>query len=163
MGVLLKLHKALRRSHQLTLHKAFLRPNLDYGGIIFDQYMTIWCTSCNNKSNRRHLVGVWGTRSEVLSAPSLVQKQFSFDKFYKCFFRSYPLRSSGYIAGGMQGNSLFKTKQEFFLGTLFFRSTTIELRNIDQKVRNSNISNIFRNNSIVKFISILRTIISSAT
>ena len=78
MGVLLKLHKALRRSHQLTLHKAFVRPNLDYGGIIFDQYMTIWCTSCNNKSNRRHLVGVWGTRSEVLSAPSLVQKAILF-------------------------------------------------------------------------------------
>ena len=78
MGVLLKLHKALRRSHQLTLHKAFVRPNLDYGGIIFDQYMTIWCTSCNNKSNRRHLVGVWSTRSEVLSAPSLVQKVILF-------------------------------------------------------------------------------------
>ena len=37
IGFLRKLHKALRRSHQFTLYKAFARLHLDYDGIINGQ------------------------------------------------------------------------------------------------------------------------------
>ena len=37
IGFLRKLQKALRRSHQFTLYKAFARLHLDYDGIINDQ------------------------------------------------------------------------------------------------------------------------------
>ena len=36
-GLLHKLHKSLRRSHQLTIYKAFVRPHLDDGDIMYDQ------------------------------------------------------------------------------------------------------------------------------
>ena len=37
IGLLRKLHKALRRSHQLTIYKPFVILHLDCGGIIYEQ------------------------------------------------------------------------------------------------------------------------------
>ena len=36
IGLLGKLHKALRRSHLLAIYKAFERPHLDCGSIVYD-------------------------------------------------------------------------------------------------------------------------------
>ena len=56
-----------------------------------------------------------------------------FHKFYiyeytQYFFRSIPMRSSGYITGGMQNIFFFKTKQEFLLGTLSFHQISLNGR-----------------------------------
>ena len=49
---------------------------------------TIWCMPCNNKSNRRHLVGIWSIGSRVASAASLVQKAILFSRdFTNIFFQ----------------------------------------------------------------------------
>ena len=37
IGLLRKLHNILPRSVLLTIYKSFIRPHLDYGGIIYDQ------------------------------------------------------------------------------------------------------------------------------
>ena len=37
IGPLGKFHKALRRSHQLTIYKAFVRPRLDYDATVHDK------------------------------------------------------------------------------------------------------------------------------
>ena len=41
IGLLRKLHKALRRSYQITLYKAFVRLHLDFGIIIYGQECNI--------------------------------------------------------------------------------------------------------------------------
>ena len=85
IGPLGKFHKALRRSHQLTIYKAFVRPRLDYDATVHDKddnirflsetgTNAIPCMSCNDKRNRRHVVGVYIIGSGVPSAPSLAQK-----------------------------------------------------------------------------------------
>ena len=37
IGLLRKLHHILPRSSLLTIYKSFIRPHLDYGGMIYDQ------------------------------------------------------------------------------------------------------------------------------
>ena len=37
VGPLCKLHNTLQRPALLTIYKSFIRPHLDYGGIIYDQ------------------------------------------------------------------------------------------------------------------------------
>ena len=40
IGLLRKLHNTLPRLPLLTIYKSFIRPHLDYGGIIYDQAYT---------------------------------------------------------------------------------------------------------------------------
>ena len=37
LGLLRKLHNLLPRSALITIYKAFVRPHLDYGDILYDQ------------------------------------------------------------------------------------------------------------------------------
>ena len=65
-------------------------------------------------------------------------------------FRITPQKNSSYITRNWDKIPLFKTKHNFYKN-LFFLSTTIECKNLNQKLRNSESYTLFRS-IILKFI-----------
>ena len=154
----------------LTIYKSFIRPQLDYGDIIYDQTynasfhqklellqynacLAITITGAIRSTSTEKLY-------EELRLESLQLRRWfrKLSFFYKLFnsehpnypFKLIPLRSSNYVTRIIHNIPLLKTRHTFFKNS-FFSSTIIEWNKLGHNIRNSSSFNIFRK-SILKFI-----------
>ena len=145
--------------------KAFVRPHLDYGDIIYDQahnalfhqkleslqYKAI--TGPIRGSSREKLYQELGFES--LQHRRWYRKLCSFCKVFKnnspCYlFNIIPIRSPACSTGNQVNIPLFKTNHNFFKNS-FLPSTIIEWNNLDPTLRNSDTYGTFRS-AILKLI-----------
>ena len=152
----------------ITICKAFVRPHLDYGDILYDQ--------AHNKSFHQNLKkmqynaciaitgAIRGTSKEKIYQELGLESLESRRWFRKlCFFfkilknkspdylvKIIPQRRPSYITRNSDEIPLFKTNYNFYKNS-FFPSTTIEWNNFDNDLRNTESYTLFRS-SILKFI-----------
>ena len=148
IGLLRKLQNILPRSALLTIYKSFIRPHLDYGGIIYD---LAYNASFHQKLELLQYNvclgitgGIRGTSSENLYEElglEYLQLRRWFRKlscFHKLFdskhphylFKRIPSRSSSYVTRNIH-NILFFERRHTFLKNSFFPSTIIEWNKLD--------------------------------
>ena len=169
IGLLRKFQAVLPGPSLVTIYKAFIRPHLDYGDIIYDH-------RAYNESFHKKLESIQynaalaitgairGTsRAKLYQEPGLesLQERHWYRKlcyFFKIFKgqspdylfkiltgikRAYNTRNVDYIP-------CFNTRHNFFRNS-FFPSTLIEWNNLDINIRNSESYAIFKK-SILRFI-----------
>ena len=158
----------LPRSALITLYKAFVRPHLDYGDILYDQarnesfHLKLECIQYNaclaitgamHGSSREKLYQELGFES--LQQRRWYRKLCCFYKIFKnesprYLFNIIPTRNPFYITRNHTNIPLFKTNH-IFLKNSFFPSTIIEWNNLDPKLRKSDTYGTFKN-TILKFL-----------
>ena len=168
IGLIRKLQNLLPRTALITLYKAFVRPHLDYGDIIYDQAHNAYfyqkleslqynaclaITGAICSSSREKLYQELGF--ETLQQLRWYRKLFSFYKVFKnesprYLFNIIPIRNPAYSTRNHVNIPLFKTNHNFFKNS-FFPSTIIEWNNLDPNLRNSDTYETFKN-VILKFI-----------
>ena len=168
IGLLRKLQAVLQRPTLVTIYKAFIRPHLDYGDIIYDQaYKESFHQKLESIQYNAALAitgAIRGTSREKLYQElglESLQKRRWYRKL--CYFfkilkgqspdylskilpsirRAYNTRNVDYIP-------CFNTKHNFFRNS-FFPSTLIEWNNLDINIRNSESYATFKK-SILRFI-----------
>ena len=142
------------RTALIILYKAFVRPLLDYGDIIYDQAHNasfhqkleslqynacLAITGAIRGSSREKLYQELGFES--LQQRRWYRKLCSFYKVFKneipgYLFNIVPIRNPFYSTRNHVNISLFKTNNNFFKNS-FFPSTIIEWNNLDSNLRNS--------------------------
>ena len=156
-----KLQNNLPRAPLITIYKLFVRPHLDYGGILYDQ-------TFNNSFHERlesiqynaalAITGaVRGGSGEKLyqelGFESLQQRRckenFLFFKITKSqspkyLFELIPTARQAYMARHKNGVPLFSVKHDYFKNS-FFSSTVIERNKLDSNIRNSESLALSRN------------------
>ena len=153
IGLIRKLQNLLPRAALIT-YKAFVRPHLDYGDIIYDQAHNasfhqkleslqynacLAITGAIRGSPREKLYQELGFES--LQQRRRYRKLCSFYKVFKnespCYlFNIIPIRSPAYSTRNHVNIPLFKTNHNFFKNS-FFPSTIIEWNNLDPNLRNT--------------------------
>ena len=169
IGLLRKLQSILPREPLLTIYKSFVRPHLDYGDVIYDQYYNnsfhqklesiqynaaLAITGAIRGSSREKLY-------QELALESLKQRQW-FRKLC-CFFKiaknqspknlfdRIPTTRAAYRTRNNIGNiPRFNVKHNFFKNS-FFPSSVIEWNNLDKSIRSSESLALFKK-SILQFI-----------
>ena len=154
IGLIRKLQNLLPRSALVTLYKAFVRPHLDYGDILYDQARNesfhlklesiqynacLAITGAIHGSSREKLYQEIGFES--LQQRRWYRKLCCFYKIFKnesprYLFNIIPTRNPFYIARNHTNTPLFKANH-IFLKNSFFPSTIIEWNNLDARLRNS--------------------------
>ena len=152
----------------ITIYKAFVRPHLDYGDILYDQAYNASFHQKLEKVQYDACIAITGairgTSKEKIYQELGLESLESRRWFRKlCFFfknlknksqdylfRIVPQRRSSYITRNSDEIPLFKTKHNFYKNS-FFLSTTVEWNNLDQDLRSSESYTLFRS-SILKFI-----------
>ena len=168
IGLLRKLHNFLPRAALITIYKAFIRPHLDYGDILYDQaYNMSFHQKLESIQYNACLAitgAIRGTSKEKLyqeiGLESLQLRRWyrKLGMFYKIFkskspqylFKLIPEKTSSYVTRNAENIPLFNIKHNFYKNS-FFPSSIIEWNNLDPKLRNSENFSIFKNN-ILKFI-----------
>ena len=168
IGLLRKLSNLLPRQALVTIYKAFVRPHLDYGDVLYDQAFnnsfhakmeSIQYNGCLATTG-----GIRGTSREKIYqelGQESLQLRHWYRKlclFYKVFknghpkylFNLIPVRSSPYTTRTVGNIHLIKTKHNFFKN-YFFRSVIIEWSNLDPNLRNSKSISVFKE-KILNFI-----------
>ena len=148
IGLILKLHNLLPRSALITLYKAFVRPHLDYGDILYDQARNesfhLKLESIQYNACLAITGAIRGSSREVLYQElgfESLQQRCWYRKlccFYKIFkngsprylFNIIPTRNPFYITRNHINIPPFKTNH-IFLKNSFFPSTIIEWNNLD--------------------------------
>ena len=168
IGLIRKLQNLLPRTAQITLYKAFVRPHLDYGDIIYDQahnapfhqkLESLQYTACLaitgaiRGSSREKIYQELGFES--LQERRWYRKLCSFYKGFKnesprYLFNIIPIRNPAYSTRNNVNIPLFKSNHNFFKNS-FFPSTIIEWNNLDPNLRNLDSYGTLKN-SILKFI-----------
>ena len=168
VGLLRKLRNILPRTTLITIYKAFIRPHLDYGDVLYDQ-------AFNNSFKEKlesiqynaclALTGaIRGTSKEniyqELGLESLRDRRWcgKFCLFYKILENENPkylfnlisTRRLLYSTRNIRNIPLLNTKHKFFKNS-FFPSTIIEWNNLDPNLRKSENFSLFKSN-ILKFI-----------
>ena len=151
IGLIRKLQNLLPRLDLITLYKAFVRPHLDYGDILYDQARNesfhLKLESIQYNACLAITGAIRGLSREKLyqelGFESLQQRRWyrKLCCFYKIFknesprylFNIIPTRNPFYITRNHTNISLFKTNHIFFKNS-FFPSTIIEWNNLDPKV-----------------------------
>ena len=143
IGLLRKLHNFLPRAALITIYKAFIRPHLDYGDILYDQaYNMSFHQKLESIQYNACLAitgAIRGTSKEKLyqeiGLESLQLRRWyrKLEMFYKIF--NIPL---------------FNIKHNFHKNS-FLPSSINELNNLDPNILNSGNFGIFKNN-ILNFI-----------
>ena len=148
IGLLRKLQNILPRSALLTIYKSFIRPHLDYGGIIYDlaynasfhqklellQYnVCLAITGGIRGTSRENLYEELGL--EYLQLRRWFRKLSCFHKLFNSkhphyLFKPIPSRSFSYVTRNIH-NILFFERRHTFLKNLFFPSTIIEWNKLD--------------------------------
>ena len=152
IGLLRKLHNFLPRAALITTYKAFIRPHLDYGDILYDQ--------AYNMSFHRKLESIQynaclaitgtirGTSKEKLCQEiglESLQLRRCYRKlgmFYKIFkskspqylFKLIPEKTSSYVTRNAEHIPLLNIKHSFYKNS-FFPSSIIEWNNLDPNLR----------------------------
>ena len=168
LGLIRKLHNLLPRSTLITIYKAFIRPYLDYGDILYDQaYNMSFHHKLESIQYNACLAitgGIRGTSKEKLyqelSLESLQLRRWyrKLGTFYKIYinkspqylFKLIPEKAHAYATRIVDNIPCFKIRNNFFKNS-FFRSTSIEWNNLDPTLRNLKRFVDFKNN-ILKFI-----------
>ena len=167
MSLIRKLQNLLPRTALVTLHKAFVRPHIDYGNIIYDQahnasfhqkLESLQYNACLAITGAIHSSSM-ETKYQELGFESLQQHRWyrKLCSFYRslkikvCYlFSIIPTRNPIYSTRNHVNIPLFKTNNNFFKNS-FFPSTIIEWNNLDPNLRNSDIYGTFKN-VILQFI-----------
>ena len=172
IGILRKLQNLLPRSALITIYKAFVRPHLDYGDILYDQAFnlsfqqkleSIQYTACLaitgaiRGTSREKIYQELGLES--LQSRRWYRKLAMFYKIYKnkslfYLFNLIPDKTSSYATKNIDCIPLIKIKHNFLKNT-FFPSAIIECNKLDPTMRNAESFGIFKSN-ILKFIRLLK-------
>ena len=168
IGLLRKLQNTLPRQALITIYKAFVRPHLDYGDILYDQAYNASFHQKLEKIQYNACIAITGAIRgtskekiyqelglESLESRRWFRKLCFFFKILKnnspdYLFKIIPQRRSAYITRNSDEIPLFKTNHNFNKNS-FFPSTTIEWNNLDHDLRNTEIYTLFRS-SILKFL-----------
>ena len=168
IGLLRKLQTFLPRAALITIYKAFTRPHLDYGNILYDQAYnmsfhqkleSIQYNAClaitgairgTSKENLYQELGL-----ESLQLRRWYRKLGMFYKISKSkspqyLFKLIPEKRPSYVTRNADNIPRFNIKHNFYENS-FFPSSFIEWNNLDPNLRNSENFGIFKNN-ILKFI-----------
>ena len=168
IGLLCKLHNTLPRLPLLTIYKSFLRPQLDYGDIIYNQAYNVSfhqkLESVQYNSALAITGAIRGTSTEKLYN-ELGLENLEKRRWYRklcCFYKVYkshspkylfniiPVTVSIYNTRSTNNISQFKVKHIFFRNS-FCPSAVMEWTKLDLNIRNSESLNIFKK-SFLKFI-----------
>ena len=161
IGLLRKFQQVLPRPPLITIYKAFIRPHLDYGDVIFDQ-------AFNNSFHQRlesiqynatpAIAGaIRGTSKEKLyqelGFESLQSRKWfrKLSLFYKILkyesppylYQLIPKPLTSYSTRNSENLPLIKANHTFFKNT-FFPSTIIEWNKLDSNIRCSPPYKLFR-------------------
>ena len=168
IGLLRKLHNFLPRAALITMYRAFIRPHLDYGDILYDQaYNMSFHQKLESIQYNACLAitgAIRGTSKEKLyqeiGLESLQLRRWyrKLGMFYKIFkskspqylFKLIPEKTSSYVTRNAEHIPLFNIKHNFYKNS-FFPSSIIEWNNLNPNLPNSEHFGIFKNN-ILKFI-----------
>ena len=168
LWLLRKLHNLLPISTLITIYKAFVRPYLDYGDILYDQaYIMSFHHKLESVQYNVCLAitgAIRGTSKEnlyqELGLESLQLRRWyrKLGKFYKTYknkslqylFKLIPEKTHAYATRNFDNIPCFKIRHNFFKNS-FFPSAIIEWNNLDHILRNSKSFVDFKN-SILKFI-----------
>ena len=162
------MHNFLPRAVLITTYKAFIRPHLDYGDILYDQVYnmsfqqkleSIQYNACLTITGAIRDTSKEKLHQEIgLESLQLRRWYRKIGMFYKIFkskspqylFKLIPEKASSYVTRNAENIPLFNIKHNFCKNS-FFPSSIIEWNNLDPKPRNSENFVIFKNN-ILKFI-----------
>ena len=166
IGLLRKLKNLLPRTALIKIYKAFVRPHLDYGDILYDQAFNLSFQQKLESIQYRVCLAITGairgtSREKIcqeLGLESLQSRRWyrKLAMFYKIYknkspfylFNLIPEKTSSYATRNVDCISLIKIKHNFFKNT-FFPSAMIEWNKLDPA--KSEILSIFKSN-ILKFI-----------
>ena len=151
------------------MYKAFVRPQLHYGDIIYDQAHNVSFHQKLDSLQYNACLAITGAMRgssreklyQELDLDSLQQRRWyrKLCSFYKIFknersrylFNIIPIRNPAYSTRNHVNIPLFKTNHNFFKNS-FFPSTIIKWNNLDPELKNSDTYGTFKN-AILKFIS----------
>ena len=168
IGLLRKLHNLLPRAALITIYKAFIRPHLDYGDILYDQAYNVSFHQKLESIQYNACLAITGTIRgtskeklyQEIGLESLQLRRWyrKLGMFYKIFkskspqylFKLIPENKSSYVTRNAENIPLFNIKHNFYKNS-FFPSSIIEWNNLDPKLRNSENFGNFKNN-VLKFI-----------
>ena len=158
----------LPRQALVTIYKAFVRPYLDYGDVLYDQAFnssfhakieSIQYNACLaiigaiRGMSREKIYQELGLESLQLRRwyrkPCLFYKVFK-NEHPKYLFNLIPVRSTPYATRTVGNIPQIKTKHSFFKN-YFFPSAIIEWNNLDPSLRNSKSISVFKE-KILNFI-----------
>ena len=168
IGLLLKLQSLLPRAALITIYKAFVRPHLDYGDVLYDQAFNasfheklesiqynacLALTGAIRGTSKEKIYQELGLES--LQIRRWYRKLCLFYKIYKNQSPSYlyniiPTTNTHYTFRNSDKIPYFKTKHNFFKNS-FFPLVIIEWNKLDHSLRRCNSYNVFKSN-ILKFI-----------
>ena len=163
-----KLQAFLPRQSLVTVYKAFIRPHLHYGNIIYDQTYNDYFHQKIESIQYDAALAIAGVISgtsieklyqelglESLSKRRWYKKLCYFFKIFKdqsleCLFRIFPGVSKAYNTRTNDKIPLLSGKHNFFVNS-FFLSIVIELNNLHLKITNFETFSAFKKSSL-KFI-----------
>ena len=158
----------LPRQALVTIYKAFVRPHLDYGDVLYDQTFNKSFHAKIESIQYNACLAITGTirgtsREKIYQQLGLESLQLRrwyrelclFHKVFKnehpkYLFNLIPVRSTPYATRTVGNIPLTKTKHNFFKN-YFFPSAIIEWNNLDPNLRNSKSISIFKE-KILNFI-----------
>ena len=170
IGLLRKFQLILPRHSLITIYKAFIRPHLDYGDVIYDrafnesfhqrlesiQYnAAIAITGTIRRTSSEKLFQELGL--ETLKSRRWFRKLYLFYKILHSKSPSYlfnliPENNNPYASRSALNNQIpFFNVKANFLKNSFFPAVITEWNNLDISIRNSSSCHIFKN-LILKFI-----------
>ena len=158
----------LPRQALVTIYKAFVRPYLDYGDVLYDQAFNNSFDAKIESIQYNACLAITGAirgmsrektyqelRLESLQLRRWYRKLCLFYKVFKnehpkYLFNLIPVRSTPYTTRTVGNIPLIKTKHNFFKN-YFFPSAIIEWNNLDPNLRNSKSISVFKE-KILNFI-----------
>ena len=168
IGLLSKFQSLLPTAALITIYKAFVRPPLDYGDVLYDQ---VFNTSFHEKLESIQynaclaLTGaIRGTSKEKIYQ-ELDLESLQIRRWYRklcLFYKIYKIQSPSYLYNIIPTTNMhytfrnsdkipfFKTKHNFFRNS-FFPLVIIEWNKLDPSLRRYDSYNVFKSN-ILKFI-----------
>ena len=168
IGLLRKLQNLLPRTALIKIYKAFVRPHLDYGDILYDQAFNLSFQQKLESIQYRVCLAITGairgtSREKIcqeLGLESLQSRRWyrklaMFYKIYKSkspfyLFNLIPEKTSSYATRNVDCIPLIKIIHNFFKNT-FFSSAIIEWDKLDPAIQNAESLGIFKSN-ILEFI-----------
>ena len=168
IGMIRKLNSFLPRSSLLTIYKSFVRPQIDYGDVIYDQAFNLSfqkkIESIQYNASLAILGAIRGSSMEKvyqeLGLESLQSRRWmrKLCLFYKIYrekspnylFETIPSNNRFYALRNPENVPMLRTNHNFFKNS-FFPSVIIEWNKLDLEIRNSESLLTFKN-KILSFI-----------